>query len=687
MVDRDQEKQTGSELEAGFVDTDQPAVLEDDTQAAVAAEENSPAAMPVVTSAAPKKSSMFRAPGRAVPVANKTGAEGDDTAAGAVPTEPHVSFAKAESLASALENLPSAPEAVDTDPLADREELDPNELYSQILQILHKAGDLGIDAVAKSHIAEAIAQTDKLPQLVCRELVAKRIINKIQLARGVARAQRRMEIMSFLDLPNEATSIQDDLPSSVVTHLREKRIIPLKQERSGDRKFLHLAHEESARDLVLEATLGELMPGFEFLWHFCIREVAGAYWLSGENQDVDSGMEAEALLDRIIGNAIDARSSDIHIDPSIRGEPRAIVKYRVDGAVIPKEVITTEQLDRLRVRIENLARMPKVNHSHPNKGSFTRSGFDWRVQVQPHSSPHGPVPRIVLRQLKPDVMPMEALGYPEYFIDQIKGSAQAPNGVVFWTGPTGSGKTESIHSAIVSVNPMAKGLSVHTIEDPPEKRVPGYALQMEAVEEDPPRSALALLKSSLRADPDVVVFGEVRDEPMAKLVFEAANTGHLVFSTLHTNTALDAIIRLGELGIEGFLISYVRGVASQRLVRRLCVHCREKVTEPDEYTRYVFDRYGIELDGTETLYQASKEGCPSCNFLGYYGRIAIAEWLKPNKEIVDMCVRGEFEDLEDVARRAGWQPMGYMGVLHVKNGITDAAELSRKVLELSGDLL
>lgn len=558
------------------------------------------------------------------------------------------------------------------------------ELYNRLLKVLRNSNDLGLDPLAKGKLGE-ILNSNELPQIACRRLLAQKAITKAQLARGLARAQGRLEITSYLDLPQDSMMLRQNLQPQVVTLLYNKRVIPLREVKAEGEKQLHLAHEDTTRDLILEAALTEVMPGYEFVWHFASREVAGAYWLAGESANLDAGMEAEQLLDRIIGNAIDARSSDIHIDPSIRGEPRAIVKYRIDGSVTPKEVITTEQLDRLRVRIENLARMSKVNHSHPNKGSFTRAGYDWRVQIQPHSSSLGPLPRIVLRRLNPDVMPMEALGYPKYFIDKIKAAAAATNGVIFWTGPTGSGKTESIHSALVSVNPMAKGLSVHTIEDPPEKRVPGYAIQMEAVEEDAPRSALQLLKSSLRADPDVIVFGEVRDKEMAKLVFEAANTGHLVFTTLHTNTALDAIVRLDELQISGFLLSYVRGIAAQRLIRRLCAHCKEKLTEPDEYTRYVFDRYDVDMDGAN-LYKANQSGCASCNFSGYYGRIAAAEWLTPTKEIMEATVRKEFENIEDMARRAGWQPMGHMGTLHVKNGITDAAELSRKILELSGNV-
>lgn len=563
---------------------------------------------------------------------------------------------------------------------------DDESLYKRILQTLNTSADLGLDVVAKEHIAKELG-SQRPPQLICRDLISKKIINKVQLARAVARTQKRREIMSFLDIPAEAMQLRTELDGRITSLLRKERIVPLMLRKEDDQPGkLHLAHEASARDLVLESALSELLPNHRFIWHFVLREVAGAYWLSGESEDIDRSMEAEALLDRIIGNAIDARASDIHIDPSIKGEPRAIIKYRIDGFIHPREVITLEQLDRLRVRIENLARMAKVHMSHTNKGAFTRSGHDWRVQTQPHAGRLGPVSRIVLRRLNPEVMPMEVLGYPPDFIEKIKVSAQASNGVIFWTGPTGSGKTESIHSAVVSVNPMAKGLSVHTIEDPPEKRVPGYAVQMEIAEEDPARKGLELLKSSLRADPDVVIFGEVRDREMAKLVFEAANTGHLVFTTLHTNTAIDSIVRLGELDIRGFLLSYVRGIASQRLVRRLCTHCRVEVDEPDEYTRYVFDKYGVDPTGG-SFYTANPDGCASCNFVGYYGRIAIAEWLVPSKEMVEASEAGRYEELEDMAKRAGWEPMGKMGALHVKRGITDAQELANKILELSGDLL
>tara|TARA_R110000868_G_scaffold218576_1_gene469017 strand:+ start:161495 stop:164053 length:2559 start_codon:yes stop_codon:yes gene_type:complete len=564
-----------------------------------------------------------------------------------------------------------------------------DDLYSNVLKTLYESDDIGIDATAKARVGQSL-KLKKLPQMVCRDLVIQKIVTPVQLSRAIARTQKRKEITSFLNIPHESMALRQALDSRVCALLREARVIPLwhriksEEEISGDSE-LHLAHEAPTKNLVLEAAISELLPEHKFVWHFALRDVCGAYWLSGEDEDVDSSMEADALLDRIIGNAIDARSSDIHIDPSIKGDFKAMVRYRIDGFVQSKEVITLDQLERLRVRIENIARMPKVDLNHPNKGAFTRSGYDWRIQIQPHAGRQGPLPRIVIRRLNPDVMTMEELGYPDYFTNAVKEAAKSPNGVILWTGPTGSGKTESIHSAIVSANPMGRGLSVHTIEDPPEKRVAGYAVQMEVSERDPARSGLELLKSSLRADPDVVVFGEVRDEEMAGLVFEAANTGHLVFSTLHTNTSLDAIVRLDELGIYGFNISYVRGIAAQRLVRRLCTHCKQPVQEADEYTRYVFNKFAVDMEGSK-LFTHDSNGCPSCNYTGYHGRIAIAEWLKPTKDIVDLSVKRDYTELEETALRAGWKPMGYMGVLHLKNGITDVHELASKVQELSGDI-
>jgi type II secretory ATPase GspE/PulE/Tfp pilus assembly ATPase PilB-like protein len=574
------------------------------------------------------------------------------------------------------------------DELATENPISEVKLFLDVLKILKTSDNLGVESLARTRILE-LEDSHMMPPLILKQLQNEHLLSSRQIGRAVARSMGRMEIINFQDVPPAALDFRKDLSPRAQSVMRDLRVIPVRRKVMEDGGYqLHIGYDSAMRNVILEAKLKEQLPNYRLYWHYATREVCGQFWVSdseGAKGSVDAALEAEDLLDRVISDAIDAGSSDIHIDPSIKGESIATVKYRIDGFIKAKETISLEQLERLRVRIENIARMPSVNLSHPNKGAFTREGFDWRVQIQPHAGRSGPVPRIVIRRLQPDTKPLEELGYSDYFVKQIKAAAYAPNGVILWTGPTGSGKTESIHSAVVSVDPMGRGLSVHTIEDPPEKRIDGYAVQMEISDADPARSGLELLKSSLRADPDVVIVGEVRDSIMAKLVFDAANTGHLVFSTLHTNNALDGLMRLEELGIQGFLMSYIRAMVAQRLARRLCNHCKIPVGKVTPKEQKVFDVYKqFNLDySNANIYQSKKGGCPNCNNTGYAGRIALAEILKPDADVVQALTDKRYNELENLAVKAGWKPMGYMGCEHVINGITDVDELQRVVLELS----
>jgi type II secretory ATPase GspE/PulE/Tfp pilus assembly ATPase PilB-like protein len=582
-----------------------------------------------------------------------------------------------------VESLTSTEKAVENAPVLD------NQLFKDVLRILKTADDFGVESLTRTRILE-LEDANMLPPLILKQLQNEHLLSSRQVGRAVARSMGRLEIVNFQDVPASAFDLKKDIDARAQGIMRELRILPVRKKVLEDGSYqLHIAYDSAMRNVIVESRLKEQLPTYRLYWHYATREVCGQFWVAdaeGGKGSVDAALEAEDLLDRIISDAIDAGSSDIHIDPSIKGESIATIKYRIDGFVRSKETINIEQLERLRVRIENIARMPSVNLSHPNKGAFTREGYDWRVQIQPHSGRSGPVPRIVIRRLQPDTKPLEELGYPDYFVKQIKSAAFAPNGVIFWTGPTGSGKTESIHSAVVSVDPMGRGLSVHTIEDPPEKRIDGYAVQMEISETDPARTGLELLKSSLRADPDVVIVGEVRDHIMAQLVFDAANTGHLVFSTLHTNNAIDGLMRLEELGIQGFLMSYIRGMVAQRLARRLCNHCKVPMAGPGEKEKRVFDVYKkFDLNyENATIYRAKEGGCANCNHSGYAGRIALAEILTPDAALVQAITEKRYHEMEGLAINAGWKPMGYMACEHVINGITDVHELQRVVLELSG---
>ncbi|MCP4355831.1 MAG: Flp pilus assembly complex ATPase component [Proteobacteria bacterium] len=584
---------------------------------------------------------------------------------------------------------PSSPDYMDEDKEIKKNKDFAEDSFVDVLKILKDSEDLGVDSITRTRILELEDANVRNP-LILKQLQNEHLISSRQIGRAVARSMGRLEVINFQDVPASSMDLKKDLDTRVQLIMRELRVLPIRKRMLEDGAYeLHLAYDSAMRNVILESRIKEIMPRHRLCWHYATREVCGQFWVVGDEGakgSVDSALEAEGLLDRIISDAIDAGSSDIHIDPSIKGESIATIKYRIDGFIKAKETINLDQLERLRVRIENISRMPSVNLSHPNKGAFTREGFDWRVQIQPHAGRRGPVPRIVIRRLQPDTLPLETLGYPAYFIEQIKAASLAPNGVIFWTGPTGSGKTESIHSAVVSVDPMSRGLSVHTIEDPIEKRVDGYSVQMELSDLDEARSGLELLKSSLRADPDVVIVGEVRDGQMAQLVFDAANTGHLVFSTLHTNNSIDALVRLDELGVKGFVMSYIRGMVAQRLARRLCNHCKVHIGNPRKVEQKVFDIYKkFELPtANSNIFEANPDGCPNCNHSGYSGRIALAELLVPSMDIIQAITDKKFVGLEELAIKEGWKPMGVMGCEHVLSGITDVAELQRVVLELSG---
>ena len=235
------------------------------------------------------------------------------------------------------------------------------EFYLQVARVLHSATDLGLDNVARTRLEPLIGGPVSALEAGLRELIGIKCLTRVQLARAMARTNKMRELMSVLDIPPEGFALRQTLQPKLKTLYRAERIVPiaLTKDDAGNITDLHLGHDSPVRDLVVEAKIRDYYPPeVKLHWHFCLREVAGAFWLSGENETIDAGMEAEALLDRLVSNAIDSRASDIHVDPSIKGEPRAVIKYRIDGFVHPKEVITLEQLDRLRVRIENLARMP-----------------------------------------------------------------------------------------------------------------------------------------------------------------------------------------------------------------------------------------------------------------------------------------------------------------------------------------
>jgi general secretion pathway protein E len=297
---------------------------------------------------------------------------------------------------------------------------------------------------------------------------------------------------------------------------------------------------------------------------------------------------------------------------------------------------------------------------------------DFRVSTIP--SLHGET--VVLRVLDRNavVFDYDRLGLPPAIVRQMEASFALPNGIVLVTGPTGSGKTTTLYTGLLGLNSVAR--NIVTIEDPIEYQLAGIAqIQVK------PQIQLTfanLLRSILRQDPDVIMVGEIRDLETAQIAAQAALTGHLVLSTLHTNSAAASITRLRDMGLEDYLLTAVlRGTLAQRLVRRLCIECRRPQAPPTE----LVDRFGLDRrNGGAPITLWHAVGCPQCRNTGYRGRQAIAEFLAPDPEIERLVfARAEHAQIERAAVAAGMVTMFEAGLDAALAGVTTIEEVVRSI--------
>jgi type IV pilus assembly protein PilB len=303
------------------------------------------------------------------------------------------------------------------------------------------------------------------------------------------------------------------------------------------------------------------------------------------------------------------------------------------------------------------------NRPHDGHMAFTylQERYDLRIATIPSVTGENMVIRILSGSH--EFLSLKDLGLVPDQIEQIRGMAHSPYGMVLVSGPTGSGKTTTLYAVMRTIDAMKK--NILTIEDPVEYTMP--LVQQVEVNKKAGINFANTIRSFLRQDPDVMLIGEVRDEETAGLAMRAALTGHLVFSTVHTNDAVGAVVRLRDLGVEDFIIaSTIRGVVSQRLLRLLCPHCKRPTTREDAWN-------GIEA---EHIYE--HVGCPLCRQTGYIGRTAIAEVLQMDKELAAMigerCTIGE---IERAARAGGMRSLSDAGLDLVASGAIDIAEYER----------
>ncbi|HEU0250916.1 MAG TPA: ATPase, T2SS/T4P/T4SS family [Solirubrobacteraceae bacterium] len=381
--------------------------------------------------------------------------------------------------------------------------------------------------------------------------------------------------------------------------------------------------------------------------------------------EADTDAPVIKLVHSVVAEAIDQGASDIHIDP---GEEDIRVLFRIDGVLSQSATLKRSMAASVISRLKIMAEMDISERRIPQDGRFALTVAGRRVDVRVTTLPlvYGEGAYLRILDQGATVRELESLGMQRTEQDRFAYAVNRPNGAVLVTGPTGSGKTTTLYAALDAVNDGKR--SILTIEDPVESRIAGVK-QMQVA----PKAGMTFasgLRAMLRADPDVIMVGEIRDRETAHIAVEAALTGHLVLSTLHTRDAPSALGRLIDMGIEPFLISSaIDCVVAQRLVRMLCAHCKQPSTSPEsllaEYGLYAGEAF-------------DPVGCPRCGQSGYRGRIGIYEVMPIVEEIRQLVLdRASVDEISAAAVRAGMRRMREDGIAKVRSGQTSIAEIER----------
>jgi general secretion pathway protein E/type IV pilus assembly protein PilB len=391
-----------------------------------------------------------------------------------------------------------------------------------------------------------------------------------------------------------------------------------------------------------------------------------------EDTDLDTAEEDEAsiirFMNQVLRDAIELRSSDIHLEPF---EDEFRIRYRIDGVL--QDIPVPAQLKRFQPaivsRVKILSHLNIAEKRLPQDGRIKIRVEDAEVDIRVSVIPmlHGEA--VVMRLLRQNatLLGMGQLGMDKRELDCFRRVLQLPHGIILVTGPTGSGKTSTLYTALNEINDDVR--KIVTIEDPVEYQLKGVN-QIQVNE----KSGLTFargLRSILRHDPDVILIGEIRDEETAQIAVQASLTGHLVFSTLHTNDAPGAVTRLADMGVEPYLVaSSLEAVLAQRLVRLLCKHCKQ----PDDSPAAQAFKARIGIPADTTIYRSV--GCRECRNTGFLGRHAIFEWMDADDAVRELVLKNASTDqIREAARRAGMKTLAEEGWRLVRQGITTVEEV------------
>jgi type IV pilus assembly protein PilB len=448
-------------------------------------------------------------------------------------------------------------------------------------------------------------------------------------------------------------------------------IVALDQIRAMLGKDITITPMQASDSDIAKAT--DLYYGFELSIDGILQEIetGEAGWQGLQTTSNEYSQPLVRLMDALLADAVQRNASDIHFEPE---QFFLRIRYRIDGILRQIRSLHKTYWPAMAVRLKVMSGMNIAETRAPQDGriSITFSGrqIDFRASAQPTAHGENVVLRILDRQK--GIVPLDGLGLDDNELTLLKLMIARPEGIILVTGPTGSGKTTTLYSILNHIN--TESVNIMTLEDPVE--YPMNMIRQTSVNESAKLGFANGIRSMMRQDPDVILIGEIRDGETAEMALSAAMTGHQVYSTLHTNSAIGAIPRLLDIGIlPDLLAGNIIGIIAQRLIRKLCVHCKEPFQADDMERRLL----GLGADEPDvTIYRAI--GCSHCEHQGYKGRLAIMELLKLNGDLDDLIARrATTRELRSQAMANGFRPLVEDGVRRVLDGSSSLDEISRVV--------